>query len=121
MNVLVRDCIPEVELVCFDRVFCVAKSSVKIKDKKILAAIARYDFFFSILTTNSHPSHTNTHSNLVGIGQLFLFTCIAKFELLKAERKSNGGLFRHYNLEGDGITCSIQETFSSDLLKLRPK
>ena len=38
----------EVELVCFDRVFCVAKSSVKIKDKKILAAIARYDSFLSI-------------------------------------------------------------------------
>merc|ERR1712146_23575 len=62
----------EVELVCFDRVFCVAKSSVKIKDKKILAAIA---------------------SNLVGIGQLFqFFSILPKFELLKAERKSKWSL-----------------------------
>ena len=68
-------------------------------------------------------THVSTHmySNLVGIGQLFqFFSILPKFELMKAERMSNGGLYRHYSLEGDGIKCSIQEIFCSDLLNLRP-
>ena len=56
----------------------------------------------------------------MGIGQLFqFFGILPKFELLKAERQKNGGLFRHYRLAGDGIICSIEEIFSADLLKLR--
>eukprot|EP00940_MAST-03C_sp_MAST-3C-sp2_P000603 g603.t1 len=89
----------EVDLVCYDRVFCRAKSKVVVTNKAMLAAI---------------------NSNQVGIGQLFrYFRVLPVFDLLEANKNESGAISRKYVLQSEGVRCEIHEEFVSNLFSLR--
>lgn len=84
----------EVDLVCRNAVFCVAKSTVTLTDRVLIEAVA---------------------SNAIGLGQLFrTFDLLPQFDLkcIHPPLEQNGDFSRMYILSAKGITCEIEEFFS---------
>lgn len=91
----------EVNLTCFGKAFCNAKSTVTIKKEEHLRLVLE---------------------EKVGIGQLFFhLRLLPSFVLLQAGRSGGVSLWREYRLEADSIVCEIREEFVADLFDLRPE
>ena len=72
------------------------------------------------MTVHSPECRTLIESGEVGIGQLFRYLDkLPKFTITDAGRCSNGGLWRHYILQCDELTCDIREEFKTNAWEIQ--
>lgn len=95
-----------VTMYCFEKVFCVAVSIIRLTDARYCALIA---------------------NGRIGLGQLFrrerllpAFTLFAAERIPATEDPHSGGFWRSYALRAPGISCEIYERFPASLFDLWP-